>query len=257
MSGSVIAELAEPLSEAVAALGADGAPVRLERPADPTHGDYASAVAMSLAKPLRSAPREIAGRILERLDSPWVEGAEIAGPGFINLRLTPSWYGHVVSRILAEGGGYGAGATVGPAADPGGVRVRQPDGPGHRWRCTQRRLRRLAVQAVRLRRQRRVARVLLQRRRPPGRPVRRVADGAGARRGGARGRLPRRVCGRDRRRPGAARGRAGGGVDARGHRRDDRPDPGDAWIDSGSSSTAGSSSGRSTRTARSIGRSSG
>ena len=114
MSGSVIAELAEPLSEAVAALGADGAPVRLERPADPTHGDYASAVAMSLAKPLRSAPREIAGRILEQLDSPWVEGAEIAGPGFINLRLTPSWYGHVVSRILAEGGGYGAGATSKP-----------------------------------------------------------------------------------------------------------------------------------------------
>ena len=114
MSGSVIAELAEPLSEAVAALGADGAPVRLERPADPTHGDYASAVAMSLAKPLRSAPREIAGRILEQLDSPWVEGAEIAGPGFINLRLTPSWYGHVVSRILAEGGGYGAGATPKP-----------------------------------------------------------------------------------------------------------------------------------------------
>jgi arginyl-tRNA synthetase len=114
MSGSVIAELAEPLSEAVAALGGDGAPVRLERPADPTHGDYASAVAMSLAKPLRSAPREIAGRIVEQLDSPWVEGAEIAGPGFINLRLAPSWYGHVVSRILADGSRYGAGAIAEP-----------------------------------------------------------------------------------------------------------------------------------------------
>src|SRR3954454_9695285 len=114
MSGSVIAELAEPLSEAVAALGGDGAPVRLERAADPTHGDYASAVAMSLAKPLRSAPREIAGRIVEQLDSPWVEGAEIAGPGFINLRLAPSWYGHVVSRILADGTRYGAGAIAEP-----------------------------------------------------------------------------------------------------------------------------------------------
>ena len=82
MSGSVIAELAEPLSEAVAALGGDGAPVRLERPADPTHGDYASAVAMSLAKPLRSAPREIAGRIVEQLDSPWIDAAPRSpGPG--------------------------------------------------------------------------------------------------------------------------------------------------------------------------------
>jgi arginyl-tRNA synthetase len=114
MSGSVIAELAEPLSQAVAALGADGAPVRLERPADPTHGDYASAVAMSLAKPLRSAPRDIAGRIVEQLRSPWVEGAEIAGPGFINLRLAPSWYGHVVDRILAEGAQYGAGTAAAP-----------------------------------------------------------------------------------------------------------------------------------------------
>jgi arginyl-tRNA synthetase len=114
MSGSVIAELAEPLSEAVAALGADGGPVRLERPADPTHGDYASAVAMSLAKPLRAAPRDIAGQIVDRLDSPWVEGAEIAGPGFINLRLAPAWYGHVVSRILAEGARYGAGAAATP-----------------------------------------------------------------------------------------------------------------------------------------------
>ena len=114
------------------------------------------------------------------------------------------------------------------AADPGGVRQRQPDRPGDRGQRTQRRLRRRALAAVRVRRQRRLARVLLQRRRPPDRPVRRLADGPGARRGAARGRLP----GRLRRRVAAG---SGSPPDApveewtrRGHRGDDGPDPGDA-----------------------------
>src|SRR4051794_20320168 len=114
MSGSVLAELAAPLADAVAGVGGDGASLRLERPNDPRHGDYASGVAMTLAKPLRSAPREIAGRIVERIDSPWLTGAEIAGPGFINLRVTPSWLGHVVGRVLDEGARYGAAAAAAP-----------------------------------------------------------------------------------------------------------------------------------------------
>jgi arginyl-tRNA synthetase len=114
MSGSVLAELAAPLADAVAGVGGDGASLRLERPNDPRHGDYASGVAMTLAKPLRSAPREIAGRIVERIESPWLTGAEIAGPGFINLRVTPSWLGHVVGRVLDEGARYGAAAAAAP-----------------------------------------------------------------------------------------------------------------------------------------------
>ncbi len=114
MSGSVLAELAAPLAAAVAGVGGDGASLRLERPSDPQHGDYASGVAMALAKPLRSAPRDIAGQIVERLESPWLTGAEIAGPGFINLRVTPSWLGHVVGRVLDEGERYGAGAAAKP-----------------------------------------------------------------------------------------------------------------------------------------------
>ena len=89
-------ELAGPIAAAVAAAGGDGAPVRLDRPADPSHGDYASAVALALAGPLKAPPRQIAERIVEGIDSPWIEGAEIAGPGFINLRLRPAWYGHVL-----------------------------------------------------------------------------------------------------------------------------------------------------------------
>jgi arginyl-tRNA synthetase len=111
---SPVMELAEPLQEAVAALGGDGAPVRLERPADLANGDYASAVALGLAKPLRSAPREIAARIGDCLSSPWIETVEIAGPGFINLRVAPAFHRHVVQRVLAEGPGYGAGAVARP-----------------------------------------------------------------------------------------------------------------------------------------------
>jgi len=114
MSGSVLDELAQPLRDAVAAVGGDGAPVQLDRPADPSLGDYASAVALSLAKPLSSAPRTIAERILAGLESPWIDTAEIAGPGFINLRVRPSWFGHVVGRVLDEGTGYGGGATPHP-----------------------------------------------------------------------------------------------------------------------------------------------
>ena len=51
---------------------------------------------------------------MERLESPWIEGAEIAGPGFINLRLQPGWYGHVVERVLDEGARFGAGAAAHP-----------------------------------------------------------------------------------------------------------------------------------------------
>jgi len=107
----VLAELETPLADAVSEVGGDGVPVRLERPADASHGDYATGVAMALARPLRAAPREIAGRIVDRLESPWIDSAEIAGPGFVNLRVSPAWYRHVVERILDEGGDYGAGAA--------------------------------------------------------------------------------------------------------------------------------------------------
>jgi len=53
MSASAVDELATAVARAVAAVGGDGVPVRLDRPADPSHGDYATAVALQLAKPLR------------------------------------------------------------------------------------------------------------------------------------------------------------------------------------------------------------
>src|SRR5690242_16021608 len=111
MSGSVLQELAGPLEAAVSAAGGDREPVRLDRPSDVAHGDYASAVALALAKPLKAPPRQIAERIVAGIDSPWIGSAEVAGPGFINLRLQPAWYGHVVNRVLDEGDRFGSGAA--------------------------------------------------------------------------------------------------------------------------------------------------
>src|ERR671936_544580 len=114
MSASAVDDLARPVEAAIADVGGDGVPARLERPADPTHGDYAPAAALQLAKPLRTAPRDIATRIVERIDSPYIASAEVAGPGFVNLRATPAWYGHVVRRVLDLGREYGSGAAARP-----------------------------------------------------------------------------------------------------------------------------------------------
>jgi arginyl-tRNA synthetase len=90
--------------------GLAGAPVELERPSDPAHGDYASNVAMQLAPVRERPPREIAGELASRAtELPEVERAEVAGPGFLNLWLGREWYGQALAELLAAGVGYGAG----------------------------------------------------------------------------------------------------------------------------------------------------
>jgi hypothetical protein len=93
---------------------APGIPARPARPADSAHADYATAAALQLAKPPRTAPRQIAEQIAERIDSPFIASAAVAGPGFVNLRATPAWYRHVVERVLEQGSRYGAGSAVHP-----------------------------------------------------------------------------------------------------------------------------------------------
>lgn len=86
--------------------------VTLERPRDPTHGDVACNLAMQIAKPLKKNPREVAQALVAALlDNPanrdLIESAEIAGPGFINLRLTSASRQAVVKTVLQEGAQYG------------------------------------------------------------------------------------------------------------------------------------------------------
>ncbi|WP_066634083.1 arginine--tRNA ligase [Desulfolucanica intricata] len=81
----------------------------VEVPREKGHGDFATNLAMTLAKPARMAPRKIAETIIEYLDleDTWVERVEIAGPGFINFYLDPSWVYETLRRIEIAGSDYG------------------------------------------------------------------------------------------------------------------------------------------------------
>jgi arginyl-tRNA synthetase len=81
----------------------------LERPRDPAHGEWATNLAMALARPLQRKPREIAQQLVERLDvtSCGVARVEIAGPGFINFRLDPAHTARALATILRAGDDYG------------------------------------------------------------------------------------------------------------------------------------------------------
>lgn len=84
----------------------------LERPRDAAHGDIACNIAMQIAKPLKKNPRELAQIIVEQVlahPSSLIAAAEIAGPGFINLRLTDASKQAVVRTILQQGSHYGTG----------------------------------------------------------------------------------------------------------------------------------------------------
>ncbi len=108
-------------------------PVQIEIPKDLRNGDYASGFAMQNAKVLRQNPRKVAEILVEKMD---LEGtcfsaAEIAGPGFLNLRLSHSWFENVLNNITEEGAQYGC--TV--AEKPEKVMVEfvsaNPTGPMH------------------------------------------------------------------------------------------------------------------------------
>ena len=82
--------------------------VVVERARDPRHGDFATPVALSLAPVLRRKPRDIAERLAERLsEASGIGGVEVAGPGFVNFRLSAAALQGVVGDIAAAGEMYG------------------------------------------------------------------------------------------------------------------------------------------------------
>ncbi len=123
------------------ALGDDGQVLDLRRiavepPRDAAHGDLATNAAMVLAKPLKKNPRELAQVIAQELEKdPDVASVEIAGPGFINIRVQPAVWGRVLKSILELGADYGR-ASIGK-----GVKVNveyvsaNPTGPMHVGHC--------------------------------------------------------------------------------------------------------------------------
>jgi arginyl-tRNA synthetase len=90
------------LGAVLAEMGAVDPDLQLERPRDPSHGDLATNVALTLARQLRRAPREIAEEIASRLDlvAAGVEAAEVAGPGFLNFRLSSGAVAAVIDDII-------------------------------------------------------------------------------------------------------------------------------------------------------------
>ena len=105
------------LTRAAQSLGALDlvAPV-IERPRDPSFGDWTTNLAMVLAKPLGRKPRDLAQAIVERLDfaRAGISAAEIAGPGFINIRVAADVFAEGIRSLIAAGSRYGH-STVGHA----------------------------------------------------------------------------------------------------------------------------------------------
>jgi len=110
------ADLAELLkSTAVAVLAEHGldasalpATITVERPRNPEHGDYATNLALQLGKKVGANPRELAGWLAAALaEQDGIASADVAGPGFVNLRIDVAAQGVIVNNILAAGPNYG------------------------------------------------------------------------------------------------------------------------------------------------------
>ncbi len=116
--------------------GLDTRHVTVEAPRDASHGDLATNAAMVLAKPAGLKPREIAVGIAQHLvELPDVAAAEVAGPGFLNIRLKPGVWASELATILRDGPDYGR-STMGA-----GQRINveyvsaNPTGPMHMGHC--------------------------------------------------------------------------------------------------------------------------
>lgn len=82
--------------------------IKLEEPPDKQFGDFATNLAMQLTRMAKKPPRVIAEALISRLDGQgWLEKAEIAGPGFINFYLKPTWLYDTLKNIMAQGQQYG------------------------------------------------------------------------------------------------------------------------------------------------------
>jgi arginyl-tRNA synthetase len=120
----------ERVEEALRSMGVEDAEVRFERPRDPTHGDWATNVAMTLAGRLRRPPRQIAEELAGRI--PLGEGlaaVEVAGPGFLNFRMGAEAMTSVIDDILkltkdfgrSTSGGFEAVMVEFVSANPTGL----------------------------------------------------------------------------------------------------------------------------------------
>ena len=114
------------------------ATVTVERPRNPEHGDYATNLALQLGKKVGANPRELAGWLATALaEADGISAAEVAGPGFVNLRIEASAQGVIVTNVLAAGSSYGNSTTLDGTAINLEFVSANPTGPIHiggtRW----------------------------------------------------------------------------------------------------------------------------
>jgi len=112
------AYLAERVETAIRQAGftlPEGARIDVEVPREPEHGDWATPVALTLAKTARRPPRQVAealrDALVQEIERDVVSSIEIAGAGFINFRLAPAWLAENLKRILASPDGYGSSSV--------------------------------------------------------------------------------------------------------------------------------------------------
>lgn len=99
-------------NDALVSMGVDNAQILLERPKVAAHGDLACNVAMQLARQLKKNPRAIATELIEKIQSlpqskELIESFEIAGPGFINMRLSQQAKTFAIREVLRQGSDFG------------------------------------------------------------------------------------------------------------------------------------------------------
>ena len=112
--------------------------VTVERPRNPEHGDYATNIALQVAKKAGTNPRELAQWLCDALaNRPEIDSAEVAGPGFINLRLGAAATGGIVADILEKGPSFGGSDLLADAKINLEFVSANPTGPIHlggtRW----------------------------------------------------------------------------------------------------------------------------
>ncbi len=101
-------QIAAAVSRALSSMGieVDAASVHLERPARRDHGDWSTNAALVNAKALRRPPRQLAEELAEHLRAdppPHLKSVEVAGPGFVNLHLSPGWLYDTLTEVVGEG----------------------------------------------------------------------------------------------------------------------------------------------------------
>ncbi|MDF2825366.1 MAG: arginyl-tRNA synthetase, partial [Mycobacterium sp.] len=112
MTPADLADLLRSTAAAVLAahdLDTDALPatVTVERPRNPEHGDYATNLALQLGKKVGANPRELAGWLADALiAADGIAAADVAGPGFVNLRIDAAAQGRIVDDVIAAGTAY-------------------------------------------------------------------------------------------------------------------------------------------------------